>query len=219
MFGLDAETIASGGLILIGLIVFAESGLLVGFFLPGDTLLITAGVLAAQGNLPIGLTILTIAIAAIVGDNVGYTIGRYSGKRLFHKKDGILFRQEYVERSQDFYVKHGGKTILFARFVPIVRTFAPLVAGIGKMPRIKFLAFDIPGALFWSASVTLLGYWLGSKIPNLGHYLEYIVIGVVVFSLAPALYHILKDPRSRKMVYSKLSRLFKSFKNNSKTSD
>ncbi len=209
MFGVSPEAIAQGGLIIIALIVFAESGLLIGFFLPGDTLLITAGVLAAQGHLPIQLTIISIALAAIVGDNVGYTIGQYSGKRLFHKKDGILFRHEYVERSQTFYEKHGGKTIMFARFVPIVRTFAPVVAGIGKMPRSKFLLYDIPGASFWAASVTLLGYWVGSKIPNIGHYLEIIVIGVMVLAIAPAIWHIISDPKSRRIVSTKLKRSVK----------
>jgi membrane-associated protein len=215
MFGLDTETIASGGLLLISFIVFAESGLLIGFFLPGDTLLIAAGILAAQGNLPIALTIVSIAVAAVVGDNVGYTIGWLTGPKLFHKKDGILFRHEYVEQAQAFYDKHGGKTIAFARFVPIIRTFAPLVAGIGKMPRAKFLAFDIPGAFFWSASVTLLGYWLGSKIPNLGHYLEFIVIGVMVLSVGQALFHILKDPKSRRLIVAKFKNLFRARKSKS----
>lgn len=204
MFGLDPETIASGGILLIAFIVFAESGLLVGFFLPGDTLLIAAGVLASQGALSIETTIAAIVIAAIVGDNVGYTIGQYSGKKLFHKKDGILFRHEYVERAQGFYEKHGGKTIIMARFVPIVRTFAPVVAGVGKMPRGKFFAYNVVGALIWGVGVTLLGYWLGGKFPEIGHYLEYVVIFVVVASFFPAVYHIAKDPRSRQMIKDKV---------------
>lgn len=204
LFGISPEAIAQGGLFLIALIVFVESGLLVGFFLPGDTLLIAAGVLAAQGALPIQLTIITIMVAAIVGDNVGYTIGQYSGKRLFRKKDGILFRHEYVEQAQKFYDKHGGKAIIIARFVPIVRTFAPVVAGIGKMPRGKFFFFNVVGAVIWSTSVTLLGYWVGSKIPHIGEYLEYALFAVIFLSLTPAVWHITRDPRSRAMIAAKV---------------
>jgi len=209
MLGISPDAIAQGGLILIALIVFAESGLLIGFFLPGDTLLIAAGVLAAQGTLSIEMTIIAIAIAAIVGDNVGYTIGQYSGKRLFHKRDGVLFRHEYIEQAQNFYDKHGGKTIILARFVPIVRTFAPMVAGIGKMPRGKFFAYNVVGAVIWSTSVTLLGYWVGSKIPNIGDYLEFAILGVMVLAIIPAIWHIVRDPRSRKMILTKIKRLGK----------
>lgn len=204
LFGVDPEAIARAGLWLIALIIFTESGLLVGFFLPGDTLLIAAGVLASQGALPIEWTIATIAVAAILGDNVGYTIGQYSGKRLFHKSDGILFRKEYVEQSQKFYEKHGGKTIILARFIPIVRTFAPMVAGIAKMDRAKFFVYNVVGAILWSTSVTLLGYWIGSKIPGIGDYLEYAIIGVVALSFLPAIWHIAKDAKSRQMIISKV---------------
>lgn len=204
LFGVDPESIAKAGLWLIALIIFTESGLLVGFFLPGDTLLIAAGVLASQGVLPIEWTIITIATAAIVGDNVGYTIGQYSGKKLFHKKDGILFRHEYVEQAQNFYEKHGGKTIILARFIPIIRTFAPMVAGIGKMPRGRFFFYNVIGAIIWSTSVTLLGYWVGSKIPGIGDYLEYAIIFVVSMSLLPALWHIVRDKKSRQMILAKL---------------
>jgi membrane-associated protein len=207
LFGVNPESIAQAGLWLIALIIFTESGLLVGFFLPGDTLLIAAGVLASQGALPIEWTIVTIAVAAILGDNVGYTIGQYSGKRLFHKSDGILFRKEYVERSQAFYEKHGGKTIVLARFIPIVRTFAPMVAGIGKMPRGRFFLYNVVGAILWSTSVTLLGYWIGSKIPGIGDYLEYAIIAVVTLSFLPAVYHIIKDPKSRNMIAQKVRSL------------
>lgn len=204
MFGLDPEAIAQAGVLVIALIVFVESGLLVGFFLPGDTLLIAAGMVAAQGAISIEVTIAAIVIAAIIGDNVGYTIGQYSGKRLFHKKDSILFRQEYVERAQAFYDKHGGKTIIIARFVPLVRTFAPVVAGIGKMPRKKFFMYNVVGAVLWGVGVTMLGYWLGSIFPELGHYLEYAIIAVVTLSFIPAAYHILGDRHSRKLIIDKI---------------
>lgn len=206
MFGLDPEAIAQAGLWLIALIIFTESGLLVGFFLPGDTLLFAAGILAAQGGLNIVTTIAAIAIAAIVGDNVGYTIGRYSGKRLFHKKDGILFKQEYVERAQKFYEKYGGITIILARFTPIVRTFAPLVAGIGKMDRRLFFFYNVVGAILWSTSVTLLGYYVGQRVPELIHYMEYVIIAVVVLSIAPAVWHIVSSKQSRQMLRERLAR-------------
>lgn len=204
MFGLDPETIAQAGLVLITLIVFIESGLLVGFFLPGDTLLFTVGILAAQGQFNVWVAIAAIAVAAIIGDNVGYTIGKYSGKRMFTKEDGILFKHEYVERAQKFYEKHGGKTIILARFVPIVRTFAPLVAGIGRMDRRLFVIYNVVGALLWSISVTLAGYFVGGRFPDLIHYLEYVFIGIVVFSFAPAIMHIAKDPKSRALLVQKI---------------
>lgn len=219
LFGIDPEAIASAGIWLIALIVFAESGLLIGFFLPGDTLLVAAGVLAAGGALPIGYTILAIIIAAVIGDNVGYSIGRASGKRLFHKKDGILFRHEYVERAEQFYEKHGGKAIILARFVPIVRTFAPMVAGIGKMDRRRFFAFNVIGAILWATSVTLLGYFIGSKIPKIGDYLEYALLAVILLSFLPAIYHVVKDPRSRAMVMKQWGNFLKRPKRDSVSED
>lgn len=210
LFGIDPEAIARAGIWLIAFIVFAESGLLVGFFLPGDTLLVAAGVFAAQGGLSIELTIFAIIIAAIVGDNVGYSIGKSSGKRLFHKKEGILFKQEYVERAQAFYDKHGGKAIILARFVPIVRTFAPMVAGIAKMDRRKFLFYNVIGAILWGAGVTLLGYYVGSRIPKIGDYLELALLAVMVLSFFPAFYHIVTNPRSRKLVKNNIRKLINS---------
>jgi membrane-associated protein len=207
LFGINPEAIADVGIWLIAFIVFAESGLLIGFFLPGDTLLVAAGVLASQGNLSITTTVIAIVLAAIIGDNVGYSIGKISGKRLFHKKDGILFRKEYVERAQTFYEKHGGKTIILARFVPIVRTFAPMVAGIGKMPWGRFFAYNVIGALIWGVGVTMLGYWVGSKIPNIGEYLEYALFLVIFLSLAPAIWHIARDEKSRALIGQKFRRL------------
>jgi membrane-associated protein len=208
LFGLNPESIAQAGLWLIALIVFTESGLLVGFFLPGDTLLFAAGILASQGGLNIYVTITVIAIAAIVGDNVGYTIGKYSGPRLFKKEDGILFKHEYVERADAFYKKHGGKAVVLARFIPIVRTFAPLVAGIGRMDRRLFFFYNVFGALLWSISVTTLGYLVGQRFPQLINYLEYVIIGVVLLSFAPAALHIARDPRSRTLLKQRTKRLF-----------
>lgn len=217
LFGIDPEAIARMGIWLIAFIVFAESGLLVGFFLPGDTLLVAAGVFAAQGGLSIELTIFAIIVAAIVGDNVGYSIGKSSGKRLFHKKEGILFKQEYVERAQTFYDKHGGKAIILARFVPIVRTFAPMVAGIAKMDRRKFFFYNVIGAILWGAGVTLLGYYVGSRIPKIGDYLELALLAVMILSFLPAFYHIVTNPRSRKMLQRNLSNLRNNLFKKSKT--
>jgi membrane-associated protein len=209
LFGINPETIAEAGIWVIALIIFTESGLLVGFFLPGDTLLVAAGVLAAQGALSIQTTILAIVIAAIVGDNVGYSIGKATGKRLFRKKDSVLFKHEYVEKAQQFYDKHGGKAIIMARFVPIVRTFAPMVAGIGKMPRGRFFFFNVIGAVLWGVGVTLLGYFVGSKIPRIGDYLEYALMFVIALSLTPAIYHILIDKNSRGLVWNKARHFYK----------
>jgi membrane-associated protein len=195
--------ISSGGLLLIALIVFAESGMLVGFFLPGDTLLFTAGFFASQGKLPLGWLILVVVAAAIIGDNVGYTIGKRTGPRIFRKKDGLLFRQEYMVRSEEFYEKHGGKTILFARFVPIIRTFAPIVAGVAKMPRKRFIFFDTIGASLWGAGVTLLGFWLGSKIPNIDKYLLPIIVLAMLLSFGPSLYHLILKQRVASVFKSK----------------
>lgn len=196
---MDVNTIIeSGGLLVVALVIFAESGMLLGFFLPGDTLLIAAGIFAAQGKLSIGLTIAVIALAAIVGDNTGYAIGRYAGKRMFRKKDGILFRQEYLERSEKFYERFGAKTMLVGHFLPIVRTFAPMVAGIGKMSHWQFFIYDAIGDIAWAFITTMLGYWFGSKIPNLDHYLLPAFAIVVVLCFAPLFWHLFADPKARK---------------------
>ncbi len=196
----------SGGLLLVAVIVFAESGMLVGFFLPGDTLLLSAGVFAAQGNLPIGLTIAVIAFAAILGDNTGYTIGKLMGPRIFTKKDGIIFRQEYVQRSKKFYDRHGAKTMLLAHFIPLVRSFAPLVAGVGKMPRGQFFVYDAIGIIVWATLVTLLGYWFGSKIPNLDHYILPTIGVVVLLSFGPMLWHLFGDKTTRARLFNAVLR-------------
>ncbi len=192
--------IQSGGILIISLIIFAESGLLVGFFLPGDTLLFGAGLAASQGQLSIVWLMVMVAAAAIIGDNVGYSIGQHAGKRLFTKKDGILFRHEYIQRAEDFYAKHGGKTIILARFTPMVRTFAPVVAGAGKMSRQRFMFFNVIGGILWGAGMPLLGYLVGDRIPGLDRYIEVVIIGVVVLSLGVAAGHVLKDPKARKLL-------------------
>jgi membrane-associated protein len=198
------KIILSGGLIAIGATVFAESGLLIGFFLPGDTLLFGAGILAAQDTLPLTWLILVVIVAAIVGDNVGYSIGRRTGKRLFHKKESILFKPEHLERAEAFYEKHGGKTIILARFVPVVRTFAPMVAGIGKMPRRRFMLFNIVGGILWGGGLTLLGYWFGSKMPWLEHYITPVILGILVLTFALSAFHILKEGENRRLIAQRI---------------
>ena len=188
MFNVD-HIIQVGGLLLIAALIFSESGMFIGFFFPGDTLLLAAGVLAAQGTLHFSLSvlILVIALAAIAGDNVGYHIGKRWGRRLFRKPDGMVFRQEYVQRAEKFYDHFGSRTMLLAHFVPVVRTFAPAVAGVARMKYKQFVFFDAIGDAAWATIVTLIGYWFGTKIPNIDHYILLAVLGVMVFTLGPTL--------------------------------
>ena len=194
--------ITSGGILLISLIVFAESGLLVGFFLPGDTLLFAAGLAASQGQVSLIVLIVAISLAAIIGDNVGYSFGKKAGPRIFQKKDGIIFRHEYLEQAEKFYEKHGGKTIIMARFVPIVRTFAPVVAGAGKMPRERFMFFNVFGGMLWGAGMPLLGYFVGNRIPHLDKYIEVVMIAIILASFGLALLHLLKDKTTRQRIFT-----------------
>jgi membrane-associated protein len=185
-----SHIVQAGGLLLIAAIIFGESGMFIGFFFPGDTLLLSAGVFAALGKLPLIPAIIVIAIAAIAGDNTGYHIGKRYGRRLFRKPDGLVFRRQYVERAEAFYEKHGSKTMLIAHFVPVVRTFAPAVAGVARMPYKKFVLFDAIGDSAWAVIVTLIGYWFGRRIHNLDHYILLAVLAVMVITLGPTLYHI-----------------------------
>jgi membrane-associated protein len=197
MFNVN-DIVQTGGLLLIGLIIFAESGMFVGFFFPGDTLLLSAGIFAAAGKLNLLSVILVVAVAAILGDNTGYHIGRLYGRRLFRKPDGLVFRQEYIQRAEAFYEKYGSKTMLFAHFVPIVRTFAPPVAGIAKMNYKQFVFFDAIGDTAWAAIVTLIGYWFGSRIHNLDRYIMAVLAAVIVLTLSPTIYHLAKALRERR---------------------
>lgn len=207
---LDPETIiTSGGLLLIAFIVFAESGLLFGFFFPGDTLLFLAGTLAAQGLFSIWLAVPVIIVSSIAGGQVGYIIGQRAGPRVFKKKDGILFRKEYIDRSEKFYEKHGGKTIMLARFIPIVRTFAPVVAGVGNMDQKRFVFYNIAGSALWGAGVTILGYFFGKHIPNIDTYILPIVGLVMILSFGPAVYHILSDSKSRTILIQRTRSLLR----------
>ncbi|HLG90906.1 VTT domain-containing protein [Candidatus Saccharibacteria bacterium] len=192
-----AELIRWGGLLVIAFIVFAESGLLFGFFFPGDTLLLTSGFFAAQGLLPIETLIIIIVMAAVLGDNVGYQTGKHLGPRVFKRRDGIFFRREYVERAERFYEKHGGKTIIIARFFPAIRTFAPIVAGVGKMSWLRFASYNVVGGVLWGVGVTLAGYYIGTSFPTIDHYILPAILIVGHIMLFFILYQIFRSPEVR----------------------
>ncbi len=183
------------GLIGVILIVFAESGLFFGFFLPGDSLLFTAGFLASQGILPIWALLIGCSVAAIIGDSVGYSFGRKTGPMIFTREDSFFFKKAYIEKARNFYNKYGKKTIIIARFMPIIRTFAPIVAGVGGMDYKIFIKYNIIGGLFWSFSMIGAGYILGNTIPNAENYLTIIIIGIIIASLLPAIVEFLKNRR------------------------
>jgi membrane-associated protein len=191
------QIIQTGGLLAILLIIFAETGLLLGFFLPGDTLLIAAGIFASQEKLSLILLLLLTPIAAILGYQVAYKIGEQAGPRLFHRDDGVLFRTEYVTRTEDFIKKHGGKAILLARFIVVVRTVIPLVAGMGKMSKRKFMFYNITGSIVWTTSVILAAYWLGHRIPNLDKYLIILVVGAMLLTTGGGLLEVMRTKSRR----------------------
>lgn len=201
------RTIGVAGLMAI---IFAESGLLLGFFLPGDTLLFAAGLLATKGIFGVNVHVLIalLFIAAVLGDSVGYAFGRKIGPKIFRKPDSILFHQDNLSRAATFYERFGSITILLARFVPVVRTFAPVVAGIGKMKYRTFLVFNLAGGLLWTAGVTYLGYFAGGTLEAHGvkidNYILPIIGAVTLLTVASPLYHIAQDPDSRAQILNKL---------------
>jgi len=206
--GLDLVDIIIGlGIFAVLLVIFAESGLLIGFFLPGDSLLFTAGALYATGilpgNVPINIHVFVVLlfIAAVLGDSVGYWFGRKVGFRIFKKPDARIFKQSHIQNAQAFYEKHGGKTIIMARFVPIVRTFAPIVAGVGKMDYRRFLGFNLIGGLLWTFGITYLGYFAGRALIAAGIEIDSVILPIIVIivliSVLPPAIHILKDKKNR----------------------
>lgn len=200
------------GIIGVYFVVFAESGLLVGFFLPGDSLLFTAGLLASPGFALFDIWHLVIGvwIAAVVGDNVGYEFGKRVGIKLFKKEESLLFKPDNVYKAQKFYDKHGGKAIILARFMPIVRTFVPIVAGIGKMDHKRFTLFNFIGGTIWTWLMTWAGYYLGSVIPNIDKYLLPIVLVIIIVSVIPPVLHVYKDNKKNidDKIKEKLERFF-----------
>ena len=194
------ELIRSGGPALICSIVFVETGLFVGFFLPGDSLLITAGIFAAAAAIPLPSLLLKwllpVIFCAIVGDQLGYWIGRSTGPALYKREDSLFFRRSHLQRAHDFYEKYGGRAVILARFVPIVRTFCPPVAGAARMPYGRYLVFDIFGGIFWVVAMILGGYSLGRSVPNIGKYIHYVIAVVVLVSILPAVIGVLKSRKA-----------------------
>lgn len=181
------ELIRSGGAPLICTMVFVETGFFVGFFLPGDSLLVTAGILSAGGVIPLKLLLLPVMLCAIVGDQIGYWIGRSAGAALYRREDSLFFRKSHLQRAHDFYEKYGGRAVILARFVPIIRTFCPPVAGAAKMPYNRYLLFDIFGGIFWVGTMILGSYFLGHLIPNLAQRIHYVIAVVILLSILPVI--------------------------------
>lgn len=213
------EIIKWAGVIGVALIVFAESGLLIGFFLPGDSLLFTAGFLTQTQFLAIDINLLVLILftAAVAGDSVGYTFGRRVGGKLYERPNSRWFKQEHVQKAEAFYEQYGGKTIILARFIPFVRTFAPIIAGTAKMKYRRFLAYNIIGAGLWAGGVTYLGYFLGEVLTRAGFDIDEVLLPIIAIiilaSIAPPIVHLLKDKKRRDIMWSatklQVKKLFK----------
>ena len=194
------ELIRTGGAPLICGIVFVETGFFMGFFLPGDSLLVTAGIFAAVAAVPLPALLLhwlfPVILCAIVGDQIGYWIGRSAGATLYKREDSFFFRRNHLQRAHDFYEKYGGRAVILARFVPIVRTFCPPVAGAAQMPYARYLSFDIFGGMFWVGAMILGGYTLGRSVPNIGKYIHFVIAVVVLVSVLPAIIGIMRSSKA-----------------------
>ncbi len=197
-YALD-DLIRWGGYAVLVAIVFTETGLLVGFFLPGDSLLITAGLVAGTGGLNIWWLNLLLMAAAIAGDSMGYAIGFKAGPRIFTREDSVLFHRRHLIRTREFYERYGGKTIVLARFIPIIRTFAPVVAGVGRMAYRRFLFYNIFGGIGWVAGLTWAGYLLGRTVPNIAQHVHVIVAVVIVLSVLPIFREIIRARRQKRI--------------------
>lgn len=184
--------IQAGGYVGLSIIVFAETGLMVGFFLPGDSLLVTAGLFAAKGDLDIVLLNVLLITCAILGDATGYYIGQRLGPALFRKEDSLFFKKKHLLATQEFYERHGGKTIVIARFVPVIRTFAPVVAGIAGMGYRRFAAYNIFGGIGWVVSMTMIGYTLVKAFPGIEKHIEIVILVVIFLSLLPGIIEIIR---------------------------
>jgi len=181
--------VTQGGAALVCAIVFIETGMFAGFFLPGDSLLVTAGVLAGAGDLKLAALLTLVTLCAIAGDQLGYVIGWKAGDRLYGRQDSRFFKRRHLQQAHDFYEKHGAKAVVIARFIPIIRTFCPPVAGAAKMKYARYLTYDILGGLLWVWSMVLAGYTLGRSVPNIEKKLHYVIAVVVILSLIPAAIH------------------------------
>jgi membrane-associated protein len=186
-----------GGTLLVCVIVFVETGLFLGFLLPGDSLLVTAGIFAAAGHLRIASLLTVVALCAVAGDQVGYVIGKKAGQALYRRKDTFLFRRRHLERAHEFYEKYGSKTIVLARFVPIIRTFAPAVAGAARMNYRRFVTYNVFGGVLWVWSMVLIGFSLGTAVPDIDRHIHAVIAVIVVLSILPAIFEAIKQ-RSRR---------------------
>jgi len=191
--------IGSGGAPLVCTIVFVETGFFVGFFLPGDSLLITAGIVSYAGLIPLKWLLLPVMLCAIAGDQIGYWIGRSAGPALYRREDSFFFRRSHLQRAHDFYEKYGGRAVILARFVPVVRTFCPPVAGAAKMPYSRYLLFDSLGGVLWIGTMILSGYSLAHFVPNIGQRIHYVILVVIILSLLPAIISILRSRRAAQL--------------------
>ena len=199
------------------LIIFAETGLMIGFFLPGDSLLFTAGALIGLGLLPVDIVLMWILffVAAVLGNSVGYLFGYKVGRKLFHKKDSRIFKQKYLQEAEKFYEKHGALAVVLAQFMPIIRTFNPVVTGISKMSYIKFITYNVFGALIWTVGFTLAGYFLFKTFgylidpEKIDLYILPIIALIVALSLLPAIIHILKDKKRRATILNRIKKIFR----------
>lgn len=192
------DLIRWGGYTVLAIIIFAETGLFVGFFLPGDSLLVTAGLFAGKGDLNVWVMFILLSLMAIAGDAVGYWFGRVTGPKIFKREKSRFFAKDHLLRAQRFYERHGGKTIIIARFIPIIRTFAPIVAGVGKMSYPRFASYNIFGGIFWIGSMLGIGYFLGSTIPDIDERIHWVVVIVVFLSILPGVIEYLRH-RYRRM--------------------
>ncbi|HEY2124582.1 MAG TPA: VTT domain-containing protein [Chthoniobacterales bacterium] len=190
------ELIRAGGAPLICTIVFVETGFFVGFFLPGDSLLVTAGILSAGGVIPLKWLLLPVMFCAVAGDQIGYWIGRAAGSALYRREDSFFFRRSHLQRAHDFYEKYGGRAVILARFVPIVRTFCPPVTGAANMSYARYVIYDIFGGMIWVGTMILGGYSLGRTIPNISQRIHYVILVVIILSLLPAIISILRARRT-----------------------
>jgi membrane-associated protein len=189
--------VQTGGILAVAAIIFAESGLLLGFFLPGDTLLLTAGLFAGKGRLPIAWLLISVILAAIIGYEVGYKFGERLGPKLFKRKSGILLREDYIDTTRQYFLKYGAVTIIAARFIAHVRTFVSVIAGAGKMDKRQYFICNVVGAILWGGSITLLGYWLGSRVANIDKYFFPVIIGGLVLIYIITVWGIAKSPARR----------------------
>jgi membrane-associated protein len=212
------EFIKAVSIIGVLLVIFAETGLMIGFFLPGDSLLFTTGFLIYSGVLDVNINFVVpfIFLAAVIGNSTGYIFGRRIGPRIFNRPNARIFKQEYVRKAQDFYDRNGGKTVILAQFIPIIRTFAPLVAGVGKMDYRKFITFNIIGATLWTGGVTYAGFYLGKVFEDMGLDIDQVLLPIValviLLSVLPPVMHVLKNKKNRDSLWELIKRQFRYFK-------